>query len=194
MYCSSLTSRLGCGGANGETDHSCEEEAADILVSVHTNSTTDSGMDGSLALYFHRDDQVLAQAIYDVMYPYLRDISPHPEPKADRFTESGLDRLASGVLLRRDVPAAMMEPLFMSHLGEADWLTVTMHLVDGGGVVLLDEDGNPTPNPDCVDCRRAQIAQAIHDGIQSYFGQGGDGDDGGGGGRPCDSPPCGKGK
>jgi len=73
------------------------------------------------------------------------------------------------VLLKSDMPAAMMEPLFMSHPIEADWLTVTINLVDDQGVVLLDGEGNPTPNPECDGCRRAQIAQAIHDGILAYF-------------------------
>jgi len=141
------------------------ESGADILVSIHTNSTSDPTMDGSLALYFHNDDKLLAQAIYDVMYPYLREGAPDP----DNFTDFGLDRYASGVLLKSDMPAAMMEPLFMSHPVEADWLRVTIHLVDEEGVVVLDDEGNPTSNPECDGCRRAQIAQAIHDGIVAYF-------------------------
>lgn len=89
----------------------CNGQKATILVSVHTNSSTNSTVDGSLALYFHKDDKVLAQAIYDVMYPYLRDSAPDPK----NFTDFGLDRYASGVLLKSDMPAAMMEPLFMSN-------------------------------------------------------------------------------
>jgi len=143
----------------------CNNEQATILVSVHTNSTSDPTMDGSLALYFHNDDKVLAQAIYDVMYPYLRDTAPD----LSKFTDFGLDRYASGVLLKSNMPAAMMEPLFMANPAEADWLTVTIHLVDAEGVVVLDGAGNPTPNPKCTYCRRAQIAQAIHDGILAYF-------------------------
>jgi len=126
----------------------CNDEAATILVSVHTNSTTDSGMDGSLALYFHRDDQALAQAIYDVMFPYLAARAP----SGVTFTGFGLDRFASGVLLKSDMPAAMMEPLFMSGPAEAELLV--------------------TPISGCVDCRRAQIAQAIYEGILNYFGAG----------------------
>ena len=141
----------------------CNDEEATILVSVHTNSVTDSSWDGSLGLYAPMDDPALAQAIYDVMYPYLRDSAPEP----DNFTGFGLDRFASGVLFKSDMPAAMMEPLFMSNPAEASLLV--------------------TPISECGDCRRAQIAQAIHDGIVSYFAQGG-------GGRPCDNPPCGKGK
>jgi N-acetylmuramoyl-L-alanine amidase len=156
----------------------CNNQAATILVSVHTNSTSDLTMDGSPALYFHKDDQVLAQAIYDVMYPYLREMAPDPA----NFTDFGLDRFASGVLLKSDMPAAMMEPLFISNPSEAERLVTPIYL-----------DQGITPNPDCVDCRRAQIAHAIHDGIVNYFAQGGGGGGGdGGGGPPCGSPPCGK--
>jgi len=132
----------------------CNNEQATILVSVHTNSTSDPTVDGSLALYFHKDDKILAQAIYDVIYPYLRDTAPDPS----NFTDFGLDRFASGVLLKSDMPAAMMEPLFMSNPPEAELLVTPIYL-----------DNGVTLNPDCVDCRRAQIAQAIHDGILAYF-------------------------
>lgn len=85
------------------------------------------------------------------------------------------------MLLKSDMPAAVMESLFMSNPPEAERLVTPIYL--GYGIM---------PNPDCVDCRRAQIAQAIHDGIVNYFAQGGDGGDDGGGGPPCDSPSCGK--
>lgn len=74
---------------------SCNNEGATILVSVHTNSTSDPTMDGSLALYFHKDDKVLAQAIYDVLYP-LRDTAPDP----GNFTDFGLDRFPRGCCSR----------------------------------------------------------------------------------------------
>jgi N-acetylmuramoyl-L-alanine amidase len=137
----------------------CNNAQATILVSVHTNSTTDHTMDGSVALYFHRDDEALAQAIYDVMYPALKQTAPDP----DNFTGFGLDRFASGVLLKSDMPAAMMEPLFMSHPVEAELLVTPIYL-----------DHGITPNPDCSECRRAQIAQAIHAGILNYVGAGAD--------------------
>lgn len=132
----------------------CNEQQATILVSVHTNSVSNPDVDGSLALYFHRDDKALAQAIYDVMYPYLRESAPDP----NNFTGFGLDRYASGVLLKSNMPAAMMEPLFMSHPAEANLLDTPIYL-----------DHGVTPNSECDDCRRAQIAQALHDGIIGYF-------------------------
>lgn len=172
----------------GDTDRSnrdrytfCNSEQATVLVSVHTNSSTDPSMDGSMALYFHKDDEVLAQTIYDVMYPALQSMAPDPT----NFTGFGLDKCASGVLLKSDMPSAMMEPLFMSNPAEADLLTTSIYLSDG------------EPNSECVDCRRAQIARAIHDGVVAYVESGGSGggdDDGAGGGPPCGSPPCGKDK
>jgi len=132
----------------------CNSVAADILVSVHTNSVLETWVDGSYALYFHSDDKVLAQTIYDVMYPALRDSAPDP----DSFTSFGLNRYASGVLLKSDMPAAMMEPLFMSNPTEAALLATPIYT-----------EASTTPN---LTCRRGQIAQAIYDGILSYFGPG----------------------
>ena len=134
----------------------CNAEQATILVSVHTNSVTDPAWDGALALYFRpdEDDKILAQAMYDVMYPFLKQTAPDPEG----FYPFGLDWFASGVLLRSDMPAAMMEPLFMSNPAEASLLNTPIYL-----------DYGVTPNPACDDCRRAQIAQALHDGIVAYF-------------------------
>lgn len=156
-----MTRTDGSDNSNNDRYTFANESRADILVSIHTNSTSSPTMDGSLALYFHNDDKVLAQAIYDVMYPYLRDISPHPEPKADHFTESGLDRFASGVLLRRDMPAAMMEPLFMSNPLEAELLVQPIY----------DDPPTASISQGCVDFawRRGQIAHAIHSGILTYF-------------------------
>lgn len=150
------------------------EQGADILVSIHTNSVLKNPdtVDGSMGLYFHEDDKFLAQAIYDVMYSYLQSKAPDD---VLTFTDWGLRKFASGVLLKSDMPAAMMEPLCMSHPAEAERL-----------VAKITACGNPE---DAL-CRRAQIAQAIHDGILNYFAQGGGGDDGHG--PPCDSPPCGK--
>ena len=156
------------------------EQGADILVSIHTNSVflNADTVDGSMALYFHDDDNALAQTIYDVMSPYLRDMRP---AGVVTFTEWGVRKFASGVLMKSDMPAAIMEPLCMSHPAEAVLLVTPIYL-----------DNGATPNRDC---RRAQIAQAIYQGILKYdFDQGGEDDHGGGGSRPCQDPPCGTNK
>ncbi|MGD2178247.1 MAG: N-acetylmuramoyl-L-alanine amidase, partial [Anaerolineae bacterium] len=49
----------------------CNSQGATLLVSVHTNSSTDSTLDGSMALYFHKDDEVLARAIHDGIVAYV---------------------------------------------------------------------------------------------------------------------------
>jgi N-acetylmuramoyl-L-alanine amidase len=146
--------------SNGDRYDFCDAQAATILVSVHTNSVTDLTMDGSMALYFHADDKLLAQAIYDVMYPALRDSAPDP----GAFTGFGLSKYASGVLLKSDMPAAMMEPLFMSNPAEASLLVSRVYV-----------DQGQTPDPGCADlaCRRGQIARSIYEGIVSYLGSGG---------------------
>jgi N-acetylmuramoyl-L-alanine amidase len=127
----------------------CNEQQADLLVSVHTNSTVEPAFDGALVLYFQSDDKILAQAIYDVMYPSLLATAPDPES----FLGFGLDRFASGVLLKSDMPAAMTEPLFMSNPAEAALLT--QRIADGCGD---------------LSCRRGQIARAIHEGVLNYVG------------------------
>lgn len=130
----------------------CNEQQATILVSVHTNSIDDDWHDGSMGLYVHEDDKALAGAIHEVMYPMLRDALPTTELR-ENFVDFGLVRFNSGVMLKSDMPAAMMEPLFMSNAYEGDALVPT---ISGG---------------ECPDlsCRRGQIAQALHQGILHYF-------------------------
>jgi len=133
----------------------CNEEQATILISVHTNSVTDPTWDGSMALYGPRESPELAQTIYDVMFPFLRDTAP---ADVAEFKPYGVDRFASGVLFKSDMPAAMVEPLFMSHPDEA-FLLETPIFSDG------------VFNDDCAafSCRRGQIVQAIFQGTLSYF-------------------------
>ena len=129
----------------------CNEQQATILVSVHTNSIDDDWHDGSMGLYVHEDDKALARAIHETMYPLLRDALPEEYPYD--FVDFGLVRFNSGVLLKSDMPAALMEPLFMSNAYEAQLLVDT---IAGGNC------------PD-LSCRRGQIAQALHQGIVHYF-------------------------
>jgi len=150
-------------------------EGADILVSIHTNSVhlNPETVDGSMALYFNKDDKVLAQAIYGEMYPYLSDTAPEDV----LFRDWGVRTFSSGVLMKSDMPAAMMEPLCMSHPEEAR---------------LLVAEIKDITNPKKPKCRRAQIAQAIYQGIVSYYEGGGDDD--GGAGPPGSGPPVGTGR
>ncbi len=125
----------------------CNATGADILVSVHTNSVSDRTIDGTLAIRFHSDDKVLATALHDAMYPRLSNV-------AWEFIDFGVRRDALGVVLKSHMPAAVAEPVFMSHPDEADWLTQP-----------IASCSDPSTN----ECRRAQIAQSLYDGIVSYF-------------------------
>jgi hypothetical protein len=82
------------------------------------------------------------------MWPALKVNAPQPE----NFRGFGLSRYASGVLLKSDMPAAMMEPLFMSYAEEAEMLVQPI------------DDGCPN-----LACRRGEIARALHGGILAYF-------------------------
>ncbi len=91
----------------------CTSEKADLLVSVHTNGSTNSGVDGSMAIYFHNDDKVLAEAILGKVHPALREHAPDP----GAFLNRGVKKDALGVVLKTKMPGAVIEPLFMSHAG-----------------------------------------------------------------------------
>ncbi len=138
----------------------CNKAGATLLISVHTNSFVDAAPDGSLLFYGKRsapEDVRLAQAIYDSLYPALRQDAPVPAS----FTEFGVRRFGAGVLRRSTMPAALVEPVFLSNPAEAALLTTSIYTTPGSGVF----------NPACqaLRCRRGQIAQAIYEGVLDYF-------------------------
>ena len=137
----------------------CNDQRATILVSVHTNSVTDPTWDGSMALYAPSRDPDLARAIHDEMYPFLRDTAPE---EVAEFRDFGISNFASGVLFKCNMPAAMMEPLFMSHPAEAELLVQSIY----------DDPTTGYFSAGCeeLDCRRGEIAQAIYLGVLNYYG------------------------
>jgi N-acetylmuramoyl-L-alanine amidase len=154
----------------------CNNAGADLLVSVHTNSTTSPEADGSLAIYFDPQDHVLAQALQTSMFSRLSATAP-----SDTFTDYGLKKDALGVLLKSDMPSAMAEPVMMSNPAEAAALAPT--IAEGCGA-------------DLATCRRGEIALSIEAGVLDYVASLGNGSGGGGGdtggGPSCGAPPCGK--
>ena len=118
----------------------CNEKKADIMVSVHTNSFDSPDINGTETYYFHSDDKVLAQYLQDAMVVELG------------LNDRGIKKAAFGVLLKSKMPAAEVEPVFMSNSVEAEKLRV---LCEFGG-----------------DCRRQQIAQSLYDGLVGYFNSG----------------------
>lgn len=145
----------------------CNQQQANILISVHTNSHTDRTWDGTMTLYGPRESPELAQTLHDFMFPYLRDTRP-PEIPLEEFTDYGLDHFASGVLFKSDMPAAMVEPLLMSNTYEAPLLV--SHIFNAFDPLAFDYE-NATFVQTCADytCRRGQIAWAIYQGTLVYF-------------------------
>lgn len=144
----------------------CNAAGSDILVSVHTNASTNPSVDGTLTIYFHNDDRVLAEQLQESMYGALRLGVPHA------FTEFGLKKDALGVLLKSDMPAATVEPVLMSHPWE---------------VALLAESTVECSDASNLECRRVQIAEAIRTGVDAYFAAN---PDGGGGSNPGEGGEC----
>ena len=128
----------------------CNNALADLYVGVHTNSVADPTIDGTLTIYFHNDDRVLANALQESMLARLALTSPDP----DSFIDFGLKKDALGVILKTDMPGAVAEPLFMSNTDEA---------------ALLSETVAQCPYPANDQCRRAQIVEALFEGIAAYL-------------------------
>lgn len=136
---------------------------ADILISVHHNGSEDETVDGTLGLYHsYKDDKILADYLQKALYQRLS-----VDASWD-FIDFGLDRFASGVLIKSEMPAAMIEGLFLTNENEGLWLL---------------ENGST---------RKEQIVDGYVKGIENYFANAGDGggdDGGGGGGDFCDRKP-----
>ncbi len=138
----------------------CNQARAHILVSVHTNSFTDPGSNGILTFYGKRsaaEDVRLAQALHTAMAPVLRANAPVPAG----FIDFGVRRYGASVLRRSAMPAALLEPAFMSNPAEAALLATPITTAPGSGVFTA---GCPAGS-----CRRGQIAQAAYQGILAYF-------------------------
>jgi N-acetylmuramoyl-L-alanine amidase len=142
----------------------CNDIGADLLLSIHTNALADPDRDGIITIYFHNDDKVLAQALHDELLPAMSD-TPH------FFQDFGVKRDALGMVLKSNMPAAVIEPVMMSNLWEAARLARTIA---------------ECSNPSSFECRRAQIAEAIYQGTTAYIGALPSGGGGGGGGGPTD--------
>lgn len=138
----------------------CNDAGATILVSVHTNSFKGAEPNGALTFYGKRsapEDVRLAEAIHDFLYPTMRKTAPVPTA----FTDYGVRRFGAGVLRRSSMPAALVEPAFLSNPAEAALLVTPIYTAPGSGAF---SKGCPALN-----CRRGQIALAIFQGVLAFF-------------------------
>jgi N-acetylmuramoyl-L-alanine amidase len=122
----------------------CNQAAADIAVSVHLNSVSSSSYNGALALFFKLIDKRLAERLAAALQAGLARNAP-----GQPFTSFGAQPFDGRVLLRTTMPAVIVEPVFLSHPGEARALLA------------------PTSQENS---RRSQIVVEIYRGIRAYFG------------------------
>ncbi len=139
----------------------CNQAGATILVSVHTNSFKEAEPNGALTFYGKRsapEDVRLAEAIHESLFPTLLKTAPVPTA----FTDFGVRRFGAGVLRRSSMPAALVEPAFLSNPAEAALLITPIYTEPGSGVF---SKGCPA-----YSCRRGQISLAIYRGVLAFFG------------------------
>lgn len=121
-----------------------DDQAADIAVSTHTNSTFSPRWDGAMTLMNKDEDKPLAEAVQAVVYQGLA------QDWDGRFTDYGINVDEWFIPKYTTMPAVILEPVFMSNRDEAAALRLPIEESPAG--------------------RRAQIAQAEYEGILAYFG------------------------
>ncbi|MDG2265172.1 MAG: N-acetylmuramoyl-L-alanine amidase, partial [Candidatus Marinamargulisbacteria bacterium] len=104
---------------------------ADITVSVHVNSFYKEYANGTESYFYKWKDRRLATALQSAMTRELK------------LKDNGVKRAKMYILNHTRMPAALVEPAFMTNRNNAKKLK----------------------NPEF----RARIAQSIHDGIVDYF-------------------------
>jgi N-acetylmuramoyl-L-alanine amidase len=121
----------------------CREANADLLLSIHVNSSVADYVDGTMMLYIYPEDRELAEALQAQMYPAL---SQSPEVSWEML-DYGV-RYYNAAVLRwwNDRPGVVVEPAMLTHDGEA---------------ALLAAQGPVS--------RRQEIALALLDGIEAYY-------------------------
>ena len=120
----------------------CESECGgecDILVSVHHNGSSDPARDGTMAIYNHKADFVLAEALHDALIAKFE------------LADEGYDHGGYGMTVYF-TPAAITEAYYITNDWEAE-----QHYYS------IDKDEN-----DIVD-QIEQEADALHEGLVNYF-------------------------
>ncbi|MCM8748755.1 N-acetylmuramoyl-L-alanine amidase [Thermomicrobiaceae bacterium CFH 74404] len=129
-------------------------EGGDALVSIHLNSVSNADVDYTMTMWGKRSkDLALAQA---VLTKLVSGLATFPDGEDSPIDSGRVAQFASGVLLKSNMPAIIVEAVFMSNTQEASYLA------------------------DSTQGRETQIAQAVRDGLVAFFQQQG-GSDGGGG-------------
>lgn len=151
-----LTRTLDEAMSNNDRYTFANRSGGQALVSIHLNSVANNTTDYTMTMWGKKNkDTGLAQAVL----PYLVTELATTPTGADTPIDSGRTaQFASGVLLKSEMPAILVEGVFLSNEWEANAL----------------RDGN---------WRQDQIAQAVHDGLTAFFEDGSPTGPGGGKGN-----------
>jgi N-acetylmuramoyl-L-alanine amidase len=121
---------------------------AEVVVTMHLNGWDDPTMDGVYVFYGKaRKDKAFAQVMHDAMWDVLGNTATTYSDYPDEFRDFGIRQFAAGILLWAEVPATLVESVFLSNHWECE------QLADPGGA------------------RRQEIVQAIYDGLNAWFNQ-----------------------
>jgi N-acetylmuramoyl-L-alanine amidase len=118
----------------GNTDRAniCNAGGTDTVVAIHLNAASDPNVDYFKAFYGKQNkDRALTQTLWDT---YTLDIPKSP-----------ISQFASGLLLKTNAPAALVETVFLSNPREQQ--------------LLADGTGN----------RQQTIAQQLFNGLQAWY-------------------------
>lgn len=89
--------------SNSDRYNFCNNKKTAMLVSIHHNGSTNAGANYSQALYMKKSDEPLAKLIVNSISSTLG------------FTNNGISRFASGVLLKANMPATISEGFFITN-------------------------------------------------------------------------------
>lgn len=117
------------------------QKAANVLLSVHMNASSNTSTDYTTALFGNwRKDKAFAYAVFGS----LKTMPSAGEPEKPIATKTPYS-YASGVLIKSDMPAAIAESVFITNKDEAK--------------LLSDPNG----------ARQQRVAQALKDGVVAYL-------------------------
>jgi N-acetylmuramoyl-L-alanine amidase len=129
--------------SNHDRAEGINASGAEVLLDLHLNGWTDPQTDGLYVLFGRaRKDKAFALVMHDAMLENEALVDTEND-----FIDYGVRQLAAGVMLWTDMPSALLESAFISNAWECQ------QFYEG-------------PRP-----RQEEIAQAIYEGLNAWFGE-----------------------
>jgi N-acetylmuramoyl-L-alanine amidase len=135
-----LTRTTDAGPSNHERADGINASGAEVLVTLHLNGWDDPTLDGLYVLYGKARKD---KAFAQVMHDVMW-ANPALTATQDEFVDFGVRQLAAGVMIWVEVPSALTESVFVSNTWECGQLQ--------------------------AGTRQDEIAQAILEGLEAWFG------------------------